>query len=274
MEAEPEGWFAHASPALRRCFLSCSDLFNILCDRCNKSQRRGTLKLDAVTLPAIATSPAMSDTRASHLPLHLGESMTRPNEIHLNVASARDLLDDRSSPLSGRSLHPDAVHVLRSQAEQCRLNVPLQVAIELAETDVSLAAAIRETIAQHFRAEVDESDRDLQRIFRQGGISSGVGLLFAAALRSVGHAIGHLEISQVSDALGESLTVFSWVAMWRPAELLLYEHLPVRRRRTIARALADADIVVRIREDVESPSHQPSAPVADSVAIADLPVAS
>ncbi|MEO1133066.1 MAG: hypothetical protein AAFX40_10215 [Cyanobacteria bacterium J06639_1] len=208
--------------------------------------------------------------------------MIRPNELHLNVASARDLLDDRLSPLSGRSLHPDAVNALRSQAEQCRLNLPLQVAIELAETDVSLAVAVRETIATHFQAEADDAERDIRRIFQQGALSSCVGLLFAAALRSVGHVLGHLEISQVSDALGESLTVFSWVAMWRPAELLLYEHLPVRRRRRIARALAEADVVVRIREEPASPHHQPphhqpprhppSGHVGD--AIADLPMAS
>ena len=45
-------------------------------------------------------------------------------------------------------------------------------------------------------------------------------------------------------AVSESLTVFAWVAMWRPAELLLYEHWPVRRKRRLAQRLAQAEVVL------------------------------
>ena len=55
----------------------------------------------------------------------------------------------------------------------------------------------------------------------------------------------------------ESLTLIAWVALWRPAELLLYEHWPVRRQRQLARRMIDAgaDAVVgghpHVTQDIE-----------------------
>jgi hypothetical protein len=43
-------------------------------------------------------------------------------------------------------------------------------------------------------------------------------------------------------AITESLIIVYWVILWRPAELLLYEHFPARRRRKAARALARSDL--------------------------------
>lgn len=174
------------------------------------------------------------------------------NAIHLDVASARALLADSDSPLRGSSLHPDAIARLRLQAEQHRSGLPLHIIIELAQEEVASAASIRTAIREHFQSEAEDAGQEIRQIFCNGGVASCVGLLFAAVLRGVGQALGSLEISQVSDALGESLTVFSWVAMWRPAELLLYEHLPVRRRRNLARAIAEADVIVRVRDEAVS----------------------
>ncbi|MEM6445301.1 MAG: hypothetical protein AAFY57_01470 [Cyanobacteria bacterium J06642_2] len=188
--------------------------------------------------------------------------MTSPlNAIYLDIASAQALLAGHDSPLKGSSLHPDAIAKLRLQAEQNRSALPLHIELELAEADVAFATAIRNAIGEHFQAEAEDASQEIRRIFCNGGVASCVGLLFASVLRGIGHALGSLELSQVSDALGESLTVFSWVAMWRPAELLLYEHLPVRRRRNLARALAEADIIVRVREEEcedTLPTPQPS----------------
>jgi hypothetical protein len=43
----------------------------------------------------------------------------------------------------------------------------------------------------------------------------------------------------------ESLVIFGWVAMWRPAETFLYDWLPITRRRRLFRRLAEAEVEVR-----------------------------
>lgn len=53
----------------------------------------------------------------------------------------------------------------------------------------------------------------------------------------------------------ESLTIFAWVAMWRPAELWLYAHLPERHWRRLARRLSAAK--VRIESSTGAPAATP-----------------
>lgn len=62
--------------------------------------------------------------------------------------------------------------------------------------------------------------------------------------------IGRGEGEEQGEALfraiaSESLVVFGWVAMWRPAEIFLYDWLPITRRRRLFRRLAAAEVEVR-----------------------------
>jgi len=45
--------------------------------------------------------------------------------------------------------------------------------------------------------------------------------------------------------LSRGLVIVAWVALWRPAELLVYDHLPLRKQRKLARKAAEADVVLR-----------------------------
>ena len=82
---------------------------------------------------------------------------------------------------------------------------------------------------------------------RQGRITAIVGLVFVAAVLGIVQVITRVESLNFTHTAVESLTIIAWVALWRPAELLLYEHWPVRRQRQLARRLAQARITLRIR---------------------------
>jgi hypothetical protein len=43
----------------------------------------------------------------------------------------------------------------------------------------------------------------------------------------------------------ESLAIFGWVAMWRPAETFLYGWVPITRQRRVLRQLSGATVEVR-----------------------------
>ncbi len=44
--------------------------------------------------------------------------------------------------------------------------------------------------------------------------------------------------------VANGLEIFGWVALWRPAELLLYEWMPIYRRLRLLNRLADATIEI------------------------------
>jgi hypothetical protein len=44
--------------------------------------------------------------------------------------------------------------------------------------------------------------------------------------------------------VGQGFVIAGWVAMWQPAEILLYDWWPFRRDMRIYHQIADADIVI------------------------------
>ena len=51
--------------------------------------------------------------------------------------------------------------------------------------------------------------------------------------------------SSVRGAVREGLLILSWVVLWRPIDLLIYEWIPVRRQRMLLRRLRAAEVDVR-----------------------------
>jgi hypothetical protein len=76
-----------------------------------------------------------------------------------------------------------------------------------------------------------------------------VALLFAVLLIVTLLSLSELIATMVPGLLGtglkESLAISSWVVMWRPIEILVYEWIPVRYERKVVSALLEASIEVR-----------------------------
>jgi hypothetical protein len=51
--------------------------------------------------------------------------------------------------------------------------------------------------------------------------------------------------------LHEGLVIVSWVALWRPIDLVLYDFWPVRERRQIIEQLRDAEVSLRVGDAPE-----------------------
>ena len=148
--------------------------------------------------------------------------------LRLDIVSVDGLLDCAGSPLAAPHLHPEVAAMLLSKADQAPRRAALRVAFSVPAADLGRTQEVHAaTVAQFTRAQ-EEAQRQLHSIFRNGRVAAATGLLFIIVLK----------------AISESLTIFAWVAMWRPAELLLYEHWPVRRRRRLAQRLAQAEVIL------------------------------
>ncbi len=105
------------------------------------------------------------------------------------------------------------------------------------------ALSLEEAIRNYFAYRGAVLGRDIKELFRLGRRALVVGLSVLSFCLLAGHLIttyllaGHL--------IQEGLLIFGWVANWRPAEIFLYDWLPLARRRDLYRRLAAARVEIR-----------------------------
>jgi hypothetical protein len=169
-----------------------------------------------------------------------------PFVLELTVQNCAELFDASAPVCLGRqTVHGDIVEHLLEQvaaapanaAVKLRLNVP---ADELARADAN-TAAFREYFE---KCRADES-RCIKRILWEGRISLAMGLMFLLLASALGEGIRAAFSGRFAGALATGLEIFGWVALWRPAELLLYDWIPVRRKRKLLARLATMEIEYR-----------------------------
>lgn len=122
----------------------------------------------------------------------------------------------------------------------------VQVEVEVPSDENSRQAEVAAAIHRHFEKETVEFKQELRCVFREGWRSLAIGLLVVAVLIAASEALLYLNANRLMQVLSESLVIIAWVALWHPAELLLYAHFPIRRQLRAARALAQAAVKLRV----------------------------
>ncbi|WP_374510409.1 hypothetical protein [Niveibacterium sp.] len=171
-----------------------------------------------------------------------------PNCLRLELRSVAALLAPDDSPFAGPALHPEVAERLLAEADLKRRNVPLRIEFVVDDDQPGDVQRVVRALRQHFELEAQAATRDLSRVFRNGRIATLIGLAVVAVLLGIANLIDPESPYRLARALRESFTIFAWVAMWRPAELLLYEHMPIRRRRTLSLRLAAAPVSLIARD--------------------------
>lgn len=153
------------------------------------------------------------------------------------------------SPLRRDGLHPDIAETLLDWAKTVDDRSTLAVDFVVpAEGEVG-EAQVADSLHAHFARVAENHTRQIRHIFRHARAATVIGLLVVVVLLSSAQAIPD-DAGRVMLALRESLTIFAWVAMWKPADLWLYAHWPERYWRRQALRLASARIRVLPRSAI------------------------
>jgi hypothetical protein len=110
-------------------------------------------------------------------------------------------------------------------------------------------AAVQKAFRNHFDYELGRARRHVRTSARsaRNGFLLGVGLM--ALLRVLSEVfVMQLSPGDARRILHEGLVIVSWVALWRPIELVLYDFWPVREKRRIIERLRDAEVSLRVGE--------------------------
>jgi len=165
--------------------------------------------------------------------------------LKLEVRSVKQLLDHDGSPLVEPRIHPDVAEVLWSDALESAKSERFRIEITAPFVGSEQEAEVREAIRYHYAWDAKKAREEIEETLRDGRKSLAVGLLVVFLLLAISEAILVFGSGRFATAISESLIIFAWVAIWSPAELLLYAHIPIRRRRKLALKLAESEVVVR-----------------------------
>lgn len=90
-----------------------------------------------------------------------------------------------------------------------------------------------------YRAQVNE-------LFRVGWQALAIGLtVLSICVVGSQTAATNLSPLRVSRVIQESLTIFGWVANWKPIQIFLYDWWPIVRRRNLYERLSEAKVKVK-----------------------------
>ncbi|MBP6490409.1 MAG: hypothetical protein KA225_01150 [Thauera sp.] len=163
-------------------------------------------------------------------------------ELIVQLDGARSVVS-HDGALAGGALHPAVAEALIAQARSVADRVPLTIRFIAMESDGVSTDSVAAVVRAHFARMAQRHTQQISDIFRFARVATALGLLVVVVLLACAQAIPD-EASKLMLGVRESLTIFAWVAMWRPAELWLYAHLPERHWRRLAGRLSDARVLV------------------------------
>jgi len=155
----------------------------------------------------------------------------------LDRAAAEFIEDEFRDKQSAEIWHLH-VHVLEGDTS----STDLQRAIE--SYYGRMANSARLALREHLR---------LGQLALVGGLT--IFLLSMGARGILGGVLGHLPV-----LLDEGLIILAWLALWRPAEALIYGWVPFYRNRRLYERLAGIKVFVRLSSSPGAPSHKGATP--------------
>jgi hypothetical protein len=118
--------------------------------------------------------------------------------------------------------------------------------LHLSETaEASIPAAVfRDAIHSYFAHEVVLTRSKRRQTFRQGRAALLIGALFLGLCTTLAQWTSHLSLGILARPLSEGLTILGWVAMWRPADILLYDWWPLSDALAVYEKLSEFQVDV------------------------------
>jgi hypothetical protein len=174
---------------------------------------------------------------------------TQEQTIELRVREHRQLFNSLDpSPFHEKDLDDDAEAYIVDWARELPPEASFLIVVHLPAEEACREGALhlQEAMRNYFAYRADVFGRDLKEHFRLGRRALLVGLSVLSLCLLAGHLItAYLTSGAVGRFFQEGLLIFGWVANWRPAEIFLYDWLPLKRRRDLYRRLAIARVEVR-----------------------------
>lgn len=151
------------------------------------------------------------------------------------------------APFREKDLDGAAEDYLIEACREAGTRRPLRLIVYLpaAEAQSDAAHSLPEAVHNYFAYRAHQARADMLRLLRYGAASLVIGILFLFACLALRRVLVSSAALLDPALIGEGLLILGSVAMWRPAEALLYDWWPIASRRALLRRLAVIPIEVR-----------------------------
>jgi hypothetical protein len=175
--------------------------------------------------------------------------MESANAISVRLDTVDQLVEPcPPSPFRRRRLKEEAEKFLIERASAVSGAAAITLLIDLPNSEKSQADNVVEAIHEHFNFLRKETEKKLARMWRVGWRSLAIAFAFlTVAMFFVQLMKRYFDPGPFSSVIVEGLTVLSWIALWGPGELLLYQRYPFKRDVRLFRKLEQCE--VRFRYD-------------------------
>lgn len=172
--------------------------------------------------------------------------MVKESRIVLDVHDVKQLFSTFDpSPFHEFSLNGTAAQYIASQAWYAprRNRFVVLLGIRGKPAPAGDAAKLQYVVRTHFARLAAGEAQNLRMLIRTGLISLAIGLCVLAFCTGLSRAVDNSPLPDGwREGLRDGISVFGWVANWRPAQILFYDWWPLRRSRNLYRRLALAHV--------------------------------
>jgi hypothetical protein len=168
--------------------------------------------------------------------------------LEISLQTPRQLFNTLDpSPFHEKDLDPAAERYLVDAVEELPLNEDMRLLVHLPEDAITddLDQHIQTAVQNYFRYRAMVKLHALRRSFREGRTALMVGLVFLVScslLRELALVYGK---GFSNEMLAEGLLIIGWVALWRPADILLYDWWPLLRRYRLLSKISRLTVEIR-----------------------------
>lgn len=165
--------------------------------------------------------------------------------VDVKLTSIEQLFDHRDpAPFRERDLDPDLAQYLLDAGEDLSGHPRIRVVFWVDRAPAG--KEVEQAVHAHFDDLIMRIKRSRRRRRRTGQVSLVLAVFLVIPLLAVSQLISALVGGSLGTGLEEGLVIASWVVMWRPVDVLIYDWIPTRHERKVATKLRDAPIEVRV----------------------------
>ena len=159
------------------------------------------------------------------------------------------------SPFWDRDLDRDAATYIEEEFTEKRHAEAWHLHVHVQEGEV-LAEHLQQAVSSYYSRLAGTARRELHEHVKLGQLALLGGVLiflFSMGLRQILQ-----NMASLPHILDEGLIILAWLALWRPTDVLVYEWVPIYRKRRLYERLAEIRVAIRStsshRRDIQTAS--------------------